>query len=71
MTISELYEVNDDISDVTRIRVFKSKYGKQYVGKHIELIFSGMFDCMSNELKQSKVVCFGSYYAKDTTYIII
>lgn len=76
MTISELYQMFDDMSDFTRIKVFEAKNAKPYSRENVDissntLIFSGVFGLMSNLLKQSQVICFGSDYAKDTLYVII
>lgn len=69
MTISELYEMFDDISDYTKINVYVAAPNDHFMAN--QLLFSGRFSDMSIELTQAHVVRFRHYYSQHTLFVII
>lgn len=69
MTISELYETFDDVSDYTRIKVYSSVLNGHIMPN--QLIFSGIFSAMSIELTKAHVVRFSHDYSQDTLFVVV
>lgn len=69
MTISELYEMFDDISDYTKINVYVAVPNGHFMDN--QLFFSGRFSDMSIELTQAHVVRFSHDYSQGTLFVII
>ena len=69
MTISELYETFDGVSDFTKINIYSPVQNGHFMDN--KLLFSDRFSEMNIELMQAHVVRFSNDYLKDTLLVII
>ncbi len=69
MTVSELYEMFDDISDFTKITVYICKTTGRFMDD--EIVFSGVFKDMPIDVRQSNVIRFSHDYSQDTLAVIV
>lgn len=68
MSTVELYGMLDDVSSLTRFRVYKSyRVGKRFL---YETLYDGSFGSMDTRLKQSKVDHY-SYELPDTLFVYL
>ena len=69
MTISELYEMFDDVSDFTKINVYECVKNSNFIDN--KPLFSGRFNEMSIELTQAHVVRFSHDYSQDALFVTV
>ena len=68
MSIVELYGMLDDVSSLTRFRVYKSYLvGKRFL---YETLYDGSFDSIDTRLKQANVDHY-SYELPDTLFVYL
>lgn len=68
MSIVELYGMLDDVSSLTRFRVYKSyRVGKRFL---YETLYDGPFVSMDTRLKQANVDHY-SYELQDTLFVYL
>ena len=68
MSIVELYGMLDDVSSLTRFRVYKSyRVGKRFL---YETLYDGTFDSMDTSLKQATVNHY-SYELPDSLFVYL
>lgn len=68
MTIAELYEAFDDVSQFTEIKILCPIASAHYLEEEIK--FSGKFNDISEELRQSNVSLFTYDYLQNILTII-
>lgn len=69
MTISELYEMFDDVSDYTRIAVYDNRSGGRFVDYNA--VFDGYFNDMPIDIRQADVARFSHDYSQDALFVIV